>query len=134
MKKYFLETSFIINFLRGKKETIQILENLEGEFFSSFICLAELYEGIYRVKKQVESEKNILTLFSGLSKVFGVDAEIANNFGRIRAKLKKAGKVIEDLDILIAATCIANNCILITYNPKHFKRIEGLAMLDLPKS
>lgn len=133
MKRYFLETSFIVNFLRGKEETIKILENFEGEHVSSFICLAELYEGIYRVKNQKQVEETIMTFFSGLTNLFGLDKEIAKNFGRIRAKLKKDGKTIEDLDILIAATCITYNCALITYNPKHFKRIEELEIFDLPQ-
>lgn len=130
MKRYFIETSFIINFLRGNKEAIEILENLEGELTSSFICLSELYEGICRAKKQRKAEESVLTFFSGLSDIFGLDEEIAKNFGQIRASLKKEGKVIEDLDILVAATCITYNCILLTYNPKHFERIEDLEILE----
>lgn len=133
MKRYFLETSFIVSFLRGKKEAIKTLEKIEEELVSSFICLAELYEGIYRVKKQKEAERSIITFFSGLSEILALDIETAKNFGRIRATLKGAGKVIEDLDILIAASCIAHNCILVTYNPKHFERIKGLEILALPQ-
>lgn len=131
MKRYLIETSVIINFLRGKKKTTKVLEELKGELVSSFVCLAELYEGVYRVKERERAEAAVQTLFSGLSRVFGLDEEIAKNFGRIRAELKKQGKVIEDLDILLAATCLAHNCILVTYNPKHFERVKGLRVLGL---
>jgi len=52
MKRYFLETSVIINFLRGKSKTIQAIENLVDELVSSFVCLAELYEEIYWVREK----------------------------------------------------------------------------------
>lgn len=39
---------------------------------------------------------------------------------------RKKGELIEDADLLIAATCIVNDLVLITNNRKHFSRIEGL--------
>lgn len=131
MKRYLIETSVIISFLRGKSEAIETLENLEGELTSSFICLAELYEGVYRTRKRKEAEGGVLNFFFGLSEVYGLDEDIARKFGQIRAELKQRGKVIEDLDIFLAATCLAHNLILVTYNPKHFKRIKNLEVLEM---
>lgn len=126
MNSYLLDTSTIINILRGKKEEENILNNLEGERTSSYVCLCELYEGIAKSVKREEQEKNIVKFFSRLHNVFGLDNEVAKEFGQIRATLKKSGNIIEDLDILIAATCITNNQILITGNTKHFSRIPNL--------
>jgi len=131
MKKYFIETSVIIDFLRGKSKAIEDIENLEGELTSSFVCLAELYEGIYRVKEKNKAEKSVLSFFTGLSHVYSLDQDIAKNFGQIRAELKREGKVIEDLDILLAATCLAHNLVLVTYNLKHFQRVKGIEVLGL---
>ena len=36
------------------------------------------------------------------------------------------GELIEDADLIISATCIVNDLVLITNNRKHFSRIEGL--------
>ncbi len=47
-------------------------------------------------------------------------------FGKIKADLKSKGKIIEDLDILIASIAIADNCILVTNNTDHFERVGGL--------
>lgn len=131
MKRYFLETSVIISYLRGRNETIKEVENLEGELTSSFICLAELYEGIFRVKEKGETEEAVLNFFNGLGEIYALDHEVAEKFGQIRAELKLKGKIIEDLDILVAATCLAYNLILVTYNPKHFKRVKNLQVLGL---
>ncbi|MDR1669412.1 MAG: PIN domain-containing protein [Oscillospiraceae bacterium] len=46
----------------------------------------------------------------------------------IYAQTRKAGFPIDDGDILISAFCVVNNYILITYNTRHFERIEGLRL------
>lgn len=130
MRKYLLETSVIISFLRGKKEAIKLPEKLKGELSSSFVCLAEIYEGIHRSRERRKAEKGVLDLFAGLSEIYGLDAEIAKSFGQIRTNLKRRGQVIEDLDILLAATCLANNLTLVTYNPKHFTRVKNLKIFQ----
>src|SRR3989344_578925 len=129
MKIYFIETSAIINFLKNKENAVSYIESLEGELTSSFVCLAELYEGIYRVQNPKELEKGVLLFFTGLTEVYELDQEIAKNFGQIRAKLKKRGEVIEDIDIMIPATCLAQNLTLVTYNSKHFERVPGLEII-----
>lgn len=131
MKRFLIETSVIVSYLRGNEETVEAIDNLAGEFSSSFVCLAELYEGIYRVKDTKKAEQGVLDFFTGLSEVYGLDKEIAQQFGKVRAELKKKGKVIEDLDILISATCLAHRLILVTYNPGHFQRVKNLDILVL---
>lgn len=131
MNGYLIDTSVIINFLRDKGSAVETINHLEGELASSYICLAELYEGISRVREKEKAEKAVLDFFTGLNSIYGVDREIAKNFGRIRADLKTKGAVIEDLDILLAATCIANNLTLITANLKHFSRVMGLEILSV---
>lgn len=134
MKRYFLETSVIINFLRGKEKTLETIENLEGELSSSFVCLAELYEGIYKIKEKQRAERGVLDFFSGLSEIYGIDEEIAKNFGQIRSNLKQKGKVIEDLDILLAATCLVYGLVLVTSNPRHFERVKNLEVLSVDEN
>lgn len=130
MKRYFIETSAIVDYLKGKEKMANLIDNLDSELTSSYICLAELYEGIYRVKSSEEMEESVKTFFQSLSEIFGIDEEISKNFGRIRSQLKKSGIIIEDLDILIGVTCLTYNLILITNNVKHFQRIENLKLLS----
>lgn len=131
MNSYFLDTSTIIDFLiREKKEAVDIINALDGKITSSYICLAELYEGIERTKNKNHEENTILLFFARLHNVFGLDHEIARNFGQIRADLKSKGQVIEDIDILIASTCITHKQILITGNHKHFARVPNLKIFQ----
>ena len=129
VNSYLFDTSIIVNIFRGKKEEQKIMEDLEGERTSSFVCLAELYEGVARSQNRQEEENNLVKFFSRLNNVFGIDNEVAKKFGEVRSALKKSGNVIEDMDLLIAATCIAYNQILITHNKKHFLRIPELKIL-----
>jgi len=46
--------------------------------------------------------------------------------GEIYADLRKKGEIINDADILIAATISANDSVLVTNNTDHFKRIKNL--------
>jgi len=124
MKRYLLDTSIVIKYLKGTPEVVELIDSLEGEVFSSYLVLAELYEGIFRSKNEVEQK--ILEYFSTFDLVFGLDETISKEFGKIRAELKQKGTIIEDIDILVAATCLANDLTLVTLNKKHFERIKGL--------
>ena len=126
MKSYLLDTSTIIDYLRGKENIVKLLESIEGEFVSSCVCLAELYEGVYRVKNKEEAEGVVIKFFKSFSALYPIDEKIAKHFGEIRAKLKMTGNVIEDIDIFIAATCLVYDLTLITNNVKHFSHIDNL--------
>ena len=128
MKTYFLDTSVIIDYLRGKKDAVDLVNNLKGKLVSSYICLSELYEGIYRSKNK-DAESTILEFFSGLSKTYGLNQKIAQEFGHLRKILKQKGEIIEDLDIMIAATCIVYGLTLVTLNKKHFLRIKKINII-----
>jgi len=131
MKQNFLiETSVIIAHLKNLPEA-KILNTLSGNFFSSVICLGELYEGIFLVKErdQKKVKNGINNFFQSLDGILAVSDEIAKNFGMIRSQLRKRGQIIEDLDLLIGATCLTHNLTLVTLNLKHFKRIPNLKIV-----
>ncbi len=132
MKAYLLDTSVIIDFLRGKETVVSSIKELNGKIVSSVICWAELYEGVYRgrdKKERKEEEQLINEFFSKLSHVYIIDGHIAKKFGELRARLKQEGNVIEDIDLFIAATCVVNDLILVTFNKKHFSHVRELHIL-----
>jgi len=47
-------------------------------------------------------------------------------FGEIKSNLERKGNILEDMDILIAATALSHNFILVTNNVKHFEKIKDL--------
>ena len=59
-----------------------------------------------------------------------IDTETLDIAANIWAALIKAGRKIDDADILIAATCIAHDHTLVSANTRHFERIEGLKLVN----
>lgn len=47
---------------------------------------------------------------------------------RLRAAPRRQGQLIPDMDLLIAATALVENLILVTRNIRHFKRISALRL------
>lgn len=127
MKKYFLDTSVIIDYIRGRDEAISLMDKLDGELSSSYICLAEIYEGLAgAITDKEKKEEAAKTFFRGLDEIYGLNEEIAIKFGTIRAELRRKKQMIPDMDLFLAATCLTQNLVLVTGNLKHFRRIENL--------
>ena len=49
-------------------------------------------------------------------------------FAQIRGELRRTGRIISDLDILIAATAINHNLTVVTRNIKDYQRIPHLKL------
>jgi predicted nucleic acid-binding protein len=58
--------------------------------------------------------------------VLAFDDTAAYMAGRVRAEKEKAGRPVAPLDLQIAATALANGCILVTGYIRHFEGIPGL--------
>ncbi|OGF50384.1 MAG: hypothetical protein A2231_02500 [Candidatus Firestonebacteria bacterium RIFOXYA2_FULL_40_8] len=119
--KYLLDTDVLINHLSKKRDTLNKLSEKENISISlSVLNKFELFRGIDDIKDK-DTADDVIRYFD----VYPVSELIADRASEL-AKLKNipAGPV----DILIAATCIENNLILVTENIKHFKNIPGLVI------
>ena len=47
-------------------------------------------------------------------------------FSREKVRLRKEGQIIDDFDLLIGSTAIANNLTLVTNNEKHMSHLSGI--------
>lgn len=50
----------------------------------------------------------------------------AERFGELRSSLRRRGALIQDFDLLIAATALHHDRTLLTFNRRHFERVPGL--------
>lgn len=55
-------------------------------------------------------------------------------YAKEKAKLRKQGMIIDDFDILIGATAISGNLIMVTNNISHLNRLEDIIIKDWTKS
>lgn len=51
-------------------------------------------------------------------------------YGCLKAKLEQQGQRIDDFDLLIGATAVQNEMVMVTSNTKHFDRIPNIRLED----
>ena len=128
-RKYILDSDILIYFLQGKKETIETIISLpKDDLCITIINYTELLFGIYNSNKISQNREKILPFLENFE-VLPFDKQSSEIFARLKAKLKKQGKIIADMDLMIASIAIANDAVLFTNNTKHFERIEELKRL-----
>jgi predicted nucleic acid-binding protein len=128
MSSYLLDTNIIIDFLKGKQDVFTILQTIKDKkLFISVITIAEYNYGALRVA----NSKEAFTQFNHFRKqahisVVDIDETVVTVFSRLQVQLGKKGRLRPVFDLLIAASCIVHNHVLVTKNFKDFEGIEGL--------
>ncbi|MBI2304133.1 MAG: type II toxin-antitoxin system VapC family toxin [Chloroflexi bacterium] len=126
--KYVLDTTWIVEYLRGNEHVVRRVQGLQEEGLGvSIISVAELFEGVFRSKSSVENEQALRDFLGGVT-VLPISEEIARIYGEKKAALVKKGAAVGSLDLLIAATALAAGTALFTFD-SDFQRVEGLAIL-----
>jgi predicted nucleic acid-binding protein len=128
---YLMDTDWAIDYLNGQNRTRKRLEELEEDGLAfSIISFAEVYEGIYYSKDPEANEQALLDFLQNVT-VLSIDEEIARLFGKERGRLRAAGKITSDFDLLIGMTACRHQLTLLTNNRRHFENIEGLRIESL---
>ncbi len=123
-----VDTDWVIDYMHQVSHVVdRVAELTPAGIGLSVISLAELYEG---VQGDVDSQRSERELDAFLERVYLLDLDegTCRIFGRERARLRSAGMLIGDLDLLIGATALRHGLTLLTNNRRHFDRIEGLAI------
>lgn len=93
----------------------------------SIIAVAEVYEGAFG-SPDPQATLAGLRAFLGDFAILPITEPIVEQFARLRATLRRQGQRIPDMDLLIAATAIAEDLALITRNVRHFARVLDLQL------
>ena len=129
---FLVDTDWIIHYLNGNKRVVEKLKSLNEEGLGiSIISLAELYEGIYYSTDPMGNEDGLNDFLTGVT-VLGIEEEICRIFGKERGRQRKQKRLIGDIDLLIASTCLYYNLPLLTNNRRHYEMVEGLNILSVP--
>lgn len=123
--KYLIDTNVCIHFFRGK---FNLIDRFETEKLSncaiSEITLAEL---IFGAENSSNPKKNykLIDKFTELTKILPIFNAIHIQ-AKEKVRLRRKGEMISDFDLLIGATAISNDLIMVTENVKEFKRITDI--------
>lgn len=118
-KRVLIDTDVIINILRDNRKTIDTLKSSFNDniFYICPVVWMEIYKGVRK-----NEEKKVLELLNYFE-CLDINKETGTIAGGLLKQFSKSHG-LEETDALIAATAIHNNCMLFTYNKKHFNMID----------
>ena len=95
---------------------------------TSAICEAEILFGL-RKNGSTKLIAAYETILKGRYDVLPVDSTVADAYAQLRTDCEKRGKQVADMDLLIAATALANNNLIVaTLNMNDFQVIQGITV------
>lgn len=132
MNQYLLDTNVCIYFIKG-------LHDLKTKFaevgpencFISEVTLAELKFGVEKSQAKTKNSKALEIFLSGIQVIPILPA--LDIYASEKARLQKVGQIIDDFDLLIGASAVAFDLVMVTNNYKHFNRIKGISVEDWTK-
>jgi len=124
--EYLLDATALIDYLRGRQGTIELLNTLTNQGHQLGVCsitVAELYAGLNQAERAAADQLVDAMDYHEISR------EIAKEAGRYRYEFARRGITLSTTDTLIAATAIAEGAILITANVRDFP-MEEIELLE----
>ncbi|MBD3248694.1 PIN domain-containing protein [Candidatus Woesearchaeota archaeon] len=119
-----LDTTFLIDFLKGKKETLKIIKSKE-DLLTTQINMYEVIRGAFLRDNPSELLK-AEQLFENI-KVLQIDDDAVIRSADIFSDLVKNGKMVPDSDCMTAGTALSKGVNkIVTRNKEHFKRMKGI--------
>jgi tRNA(fMet)-specific endonuclease VapC len=136
---YLLDTDMCIYLLNGQPRVkARVAQVGIATLAVAIPTVGELYFGAYNSGRV---EANIARVRAFLSpprpQVVLMDEPGAEQFGRLKAILRRDGRLIGDIDLFIAGVALRHGLTVVTNNTGHFERIPELPLenwLKLPQA
>lgn len=129
---YLLDTSVFSQPLR-RKPVMAALEHWrnagDANCAVSIVTLAEVEFGLALEQNKHRREK-YQSLLQNRLELVPCGNEVWQRFARVKARQQKLGRVVADLDLLIASTALRLDWTVATLNHQDFSKIEGLKWED----
>lgn len=127
-----LDTNICIYYIKGKfglKEKFRIVK--KENLFVSEITLAELKFGVQNSESPKKNQATLEDFLTGIQII-----PIFNSldlYAEEKARLRKTGQTLDDFDLLIGVSSVANKMVLVTNNESHFERIKNIEIENWTK-
>ena len=129
MNGYLLDTNICIYYIKGKYDLDRKIGILDDDsIFISEITLAELKFGVENSHFPDKNRVVLQDFLSGIQILPIFDS--LDIFAKEKTRLRREGMPVDDFDLLIGASAVANDMVLVTNNIKHFERIDGIIIKD----
>jgi tRNA(fMet)-specific endonuclease VapC len=129
MARYFLDTNVCVYALHRRMPSViaRIKQASQGELVISTLVAAELAGGVMN-SQRVETNRRALEMFLAEMVVLPWGSSAIWAYAHHAMRLKKAGKTIGTIDLLLGCQALSEDAILVTNNTREFERIEGLRL------
>jgi tRNA(fMet)-specific endonuclease VapC len=129
LNQYLLDTNICIFYIKGLYELKSKFEVVGPEnCFISEISLAELKFGVAKSQSKKKNQQALENFLSGIQ-ILPIFPAL-DIYASEKARLQKSGKIIDDFDLLIGATAVSFDLMMVTNNTNHFNRIQNINLED----
>ncbi|UOQ67974.1 type II toxin-antitoxin system VapC family toxin [Hymenobacter volaticus] len=129
MKNCLLDTNICIYFIKGLYQLDRKIEEVGPQNCCiSEMTVAELKYGVEN-SKTPEIMRPIVEAFIPKFAVIPV-YDALDVYAAEKARLRRQGLMVDDFDILIGATAIVNNMVMVSNNYKHLSRLANIDLQD----
>lgn len=126
--KYLLDTDTLIYFLKGNPAIVNAFARVtEKDLRISILSHSELLYGAFYSEQQDKNLQKITSIFKYIE-ILPYDEKTSYIFAEQKAKLRRAGTLLMDFDLMIGSIALQHNLILVTNNQKHFQKISNLVL------
>ncbi len=123
---YVLDTDILVYFLNGREEVGRRITEIDPkDLATTIITHTELHYGLNNSAKRKSNLSKVNRLLDALI-ILPYTEEASLIFAQEKSKLKRSGKLIADMDLMIASIAMSNKFKLITNNKKHFMHVVDL--------
>ena len=124
---YLLDTNICIFAIKKRSEIVlmKLKEKISDGIYISSLTVAELEFGVENSNRIVKNRIALLKYLS-IFNILNFDDTDAIDYGRLKTDLRKQGRIIGPIDMLLAAQALNKELILVTNNVKEFERVPGL--------
>jgi tRNA(fMet)-specific endonuclease VapC len=122
-----LDTDHCVEILRGNKRVIAARKKRPEAVSVTWMTVGELYYGAAK-SKDPDENGSLVEAFLLTVDVSFPTVRTMRLFGEVKARLSLDGLNLPDADLLIAASALETNSMLVTGNARHFEKIAGVRM------
>ncbi len=124
--RYLIDSDWVIAHLRGRSDVARRIYDLYTRRHWNQHRLHSRTLRRYRSFRRASGCTTTLDRFIETFEIVGLNEPICELFGRERARLRIAGRLIGDFDLLIGCTAVYCGMRMLTNNRRHFERIAHI--------
>jgi tRNA(fMet)-specific endonuclease VapC len=125
---FLLDTNILSEHLRRPRGLVHRFVQHSGRLYTSSVSLGESYDWAFHRPDPAPTLAAVEKLLYLEVALIPFDADCAAQFGRLRVDLRRWGRPVDNMDLLIAATALVYDLILVTHNTVDFQDIPNLRL------